>query len=201
MAAICQTSSYFSRGRTAGAGDEDLHQPPGALLPVGVGRDMGDSDQGAQQVEGIDVAANVTVFDGALYQRCMRCLHLAAGTLKQLGRISRKRAQHGSDELLGRNEVNEPEHPRAQRLDRGQSRRELPSRGDELIHFTAIYRLDQGIPGGEVTIECSRPYARLLGHVIQAGIGAIAGECLLGRIQNAFTVPLCIGARFALGGR
>ena len=41
--------SLFDRPR---AGDEDIHQSPGALLPVRVGRHVGDADQSPKQIDG-----------------------------------------------------------------------------------------------------------------------------------------------------
>ncbi len=52
----------------SGTGDQDVHQPLRALLPVGAGGDVRDADQGSQQIQRIQVVADVAALDGSLYQ-------------------------------------------------------------------------------------------------------------------------------------
>ena len=47
------------RGRDPNFGDEDVDETLGALLPAGGGADAGDSGQGAEQVERVDVEPDV----------------------------------------------------------------------------------------------------------------------------------------------
>ena len=68
----------FDWARTS---DEDVHQPPRALLPARAGRYMGDTDQRSKQVEGVEISANVAALDRAFYQRINRSMDQPARTL------------------------------------------------------------------------------------------------------------------------
>ena len=58
--------------------DEDIHQSSGALLPVRTGRHVRDADKCAEQIEWLQVSANVAALDCALHQRINRSLDLTA---------------------------------------------------------------------------------------------------------------------------
>ena len=59
----------FHRPRTC---QENVHQPPGALLPVGAGGDVGHADQGAKQIKRVEIFSNVAALDRPLDQRANR---------------------------------------------------------------------------------------------------------------------------------
>jgi len=48
--------------------DEDVHEPSGALLPVGARRHVGDADQRPEQIEWLQVSTDVAAFDCAFHQ-------------------------------------------------------------------------------------------------------------------------------------
>jgi hypothetical protein len=50
-----------------------------------------------------------------------------------------------------------------------------------------------------VAIQGPRPNTCLFGDVVQAGICARPGERILGDFQNAFAIPLRVGAGLSLG--
>ena len=60
-----QSPSDMARPRT---GNEDIHQPLGALLPVGTRSHVGHSDKCPQQIEWLDIFAYVAALDCALHQ-------------------------------------------------------------------------------------------------------------------------------------
>src|SRR5260221_6547817 len=64
--------------------DENIHQPPGALLPVRAGRHVGDADKRPQQIEWVEIFAYVAVLDGALHQGINCFLDMTARTFIQL---------------------------------------------------------------------------------------------------------------------
>ena len=75
-----QISSLFRWPR---AGDEDIHQSPGALLPVRAGRHIGDPDKSPKEIEGVKVSANLAVLDSALHEGVNRPRDLSSGTFIQ----------------------------------------------------------------------------------------------------------------------
>jgi len=50
-------------------GDEDIDQSPRALLPVRAGRNIGNADQSAKEIDRVKVFTYVAAFDGAFRQR------------------------------------------------------------------------------------------------------------------------------------
>jgi hypothetical protein len=71
LAAFGSRNVTFAQGLFdwARTGNEDVHESPGALLPVRTGRHMGNADQRAEQIERLQISTNVAGLDGALYQR------------------------------------------------------------------------------------------------------------------------------------
>ena len=57
--------ALFDRSR---AGDEDIDQPPGALLPPGAARNMRDTNQRAKQVQGFQIGSYISASDRAFHQ-------------------------------------------------------------------------------------------------------------------------------------
>ncbi len=49
-------------------GDEDVHESPGALLPVRTRSHVGDTDERPEQIEGLQISTNLAALDGALHQ-------------------------------------------------------------------------------------------------------------------------------------
>lgn len=62
-------------------GDQDIDKSSGAWLPVGDGGNFWGRRSGAEQVERVEICADVAAFGGALYQGVNRPLYLGAGTL------------------------------------------------------------------------------------------------------------------------
>jgi hypothetical protein len=156
----------FSWPRTS---DEDIYQSPGALLPVRTGRYVGHADERPKQIEWVEIASYITGLDGVLCQRVNRSLDLTAGTFIQLRGASNQRVQRRSDDLLGRNVVNEQQHPGSQRFQRWHGLSEVECRGRELFHLRPIDRLQKRIARRKVAIQSARSDAGLFGDVVQAG--------------------------------
>jgi hypothetical protein len=57
-------------------GDENIDQPPGALLPVGTGGHVGDADKSPQHVDWVQIPPDVSALDSALYRRTNRFMDL-----------------------------------------------------------------------------------------------------------------------------
>ncbi len=72
--------------------------------------------------------------------------------------------------------------------------------GGELFDFVAVDGFDEGVASWEVAIEGGVADAGPACDVVEAGVGAIAGENLLGYLKDALAVALRVGAGFA-GGR
>ena len=90
---------------------------------------MGDADQRPKQVEGVEISSYIAALDCALYQRIKRSLDLTAGTFIQLRGASNQGIQRRGDDLLGRNVIDEQQHPGSQRFQGGHGRSEVARRG------------------------------------------------------------------------
>src|SRR5271166_7101668 len=103
--------------------------------------------------------------------------------------------------LLCRNEPHISVQPSPQSFDWrsfvGEALRELA----ELIHFTPVYRLEQGLARREVTIERSDADASALRHGFEAGVGTAGAEDVGRRIEKALAIADCVGASLAHGIR
>jgi hypothetical protein len=80
---------------------------------------MGDADERPKQIERVEIASYITALDCALCQRVNRSPDLTAGTFIQLQGASNQRIQRRGDDPLGRNVVDEQQHPGSQRFRRG----------------------------------------------------------------------------------
>jgi len=165
---ICYRT-HLSGPRT---GDEDVHQSPGALLPVRGGRNIGDADKCSKQVEWVEIFTYVAALDCALHQRINCSLDLSARTFIQFRVTSNERIQGRGDNLLGRDVVDEQQHPGSQCFNRRHGLGELLLGCGELFHLSSIDRLEQCIARRKVAVQSSRSNARLFGDVIEAGICA-----------------------------
>jgi len=161
---------------------------------------VGNADQRSKKVEGNKIPPYVAALDRAFHQRVNRSLDQAARALEELRRASDETIQCGGYDLLGRNVVDEQQHPRSQRLSRGHRFGEFALCSGHLFHFASVDRFDQGVPRGKVAIQSSGSYTCLFGDIVQAGVRAETGKRLLRHFQNASAVPLRIRARFSLGG-
>src|SRR5690349_21358038 len=155
--------SSFAEPRT---GDENIHQPSGALLPIGTRRHVGYSDQCPKQIEWLDIFANIAAFDCALHQRLDRSLDLSAGIFIELRSASDESIQCRGDDVLGRDVINEQQHPGSQCVDRSHGLSEVPLCGGKLLYLSAIDRLDQCLAGRKVSIQSSCSHLRLFGDVV-----------------------------------
>ena len=152
----------------ARTGNEDVHESPGALLPVRTGRHMGNADQRAEQIERLQISTNVAGPDGALYQRINRSLDLTAGTFIELRGATDERVQCWGDDLLGRDVVDEEYHPCPQGLNGGKGFGELLLGCGQFFNLSPIDRLDQRIARRKVAIESSRSDLCFFGDVVEA---------------------------------
>src|SRR6266481_2816608 len=105
----------------AGTFDQDVHESPGAFLPVGAGGYVGDANQRSKQVEWLEVFAYVAAFDGSPHKCIDRSPNLNAGRIVQPRRTAADAIQCRCDDLLCGNVVDEKHHPGPQRLDRRQA--------------------------------------------------------------------------------
>src|SRR5580700_9381962 len=85
----------------AGTGDEDVDEPFGALLPVRAGGHVGDADQRPQQVDRIEVLADIAALNRALHQCANRFPDPGVGSLEYFLWIAQQRVECRGDELLG----------------------------------------------------------------------------------------------------
>jgi hypothetical protein len=69
----------------------------------------------------------------------------------------------------------------------------------EAVQRVAVDLLDQRIAGRKMPVERADSDTRRPRDLIQAGRGAGLGEARLGRVQQALTVALRVGARLAGG--
>ena len=185
-------------GRTR-TGDEDIHQSPGALLPIRAGRHVGHADKSPKQIERVEVLADVAAPYRARYQRIDRSLDLCPRAFIQLSRASHICIQGRGDDVLCRNVVDEQQHPGAQRFNWGHRLGKLALGCGQPFYFSAIDRLDQCISRRKVAILGSRSDASLLGDVVQTGICPELGKRFLGYFNNEVAIALCVGAGLALG--
>jgi len=77
---------------------------------------MGNAYERPKRIERVEIASYITALDGALCQRVDRSLDLTAGAFLQLRGASNQRIQRRGDDLLGRNVVDEQQHPGSQRF-------------------------------------------------------------------------------------
>ena len=183
-----------SSGLRPRTGNEDIHQSPGALLPIWAGRHVGHADKSPKQIERVEVLSDVATVDRTLYQRIDRSLDLCPRTFIQLGRTSHICIQCWGDDVLGSDVVYEQQHPGAQRFNRRQRLGELPFGGGQPFYFSAIDRFDQCIASRKVAIQRSRSNASLLGDVVQTGVCPGPGERFLGYCNDAVAIALCVVA-------
>ena len=169
-----------------------------ALLPVRSGRHTRYPDQGAKQVEGLQIFAYVATFDRAFYQRADSSLNLRARTLIQLGGTADNRMQSWANDLFRRNVVDEQQHPGAQCFNGRQACREPILGCGQFFHLAPIDRFNQRIACRKVAIQSSRSHTCLFRNVVQAG--ALAPD----RVNPSFaasrmrhTVALRVGARLS----
>src|SRR4029077_6093855 len=80
--------------------DQDVHESPGAILPVGAGGYVGDANQRAKQVEWLEVFAYVAAVHGSLHKRINRSPNLKAGRIVQPRRTADDAIQRRCDDLL-----------------------------------------------------------------------------------------------------
>jgi hypothetical protein len=119
-------------------GNQDIHQPPCVLLPVGAGRDVGDANDSPKEIHWVKILAYVAALDRALHERANCFMNLWIGPFEHLLGVANKRVQHGSDDLLRFDRVNEQQQPGAQ----GLLRRLVSGVRGELASFREDVQLD-----------------------------------------------------------
>src|ERR1700722_19795428 len=126
------TSRSFQWPRTQ---DQDLHQSARALLPVGAGRDIGNTDKGAKKIDRVKVLAYVAALGRALHECANGLMDRGVGRLEHLLGVADERIQHRGDDLLRFDGVNKQQQPGSQGLHRGQGVRERSLRCGQLFHL------------------------------------------------------------------
>ncbi len=139
----------FDRAR---AGYQDVYQPPGALLTIGTGSHMEDTDHGAKQIGGVKVSSHIAALFRMLHQFIDRSLDQAARTFIEPGRTSDNAVESGRNDVLCRDVVDKQQHPASQGFDRGHRRGELASSRGQLFHFTPVDGFDQRVSRGKMPI-------------------------------------------------
>jgi hypothetical protein len=91
----------------------------------------------------------------------------------------------------------EEQHPSAEGFDRCHGRGESLLGGGKFFDLAAVDGFDEGVPRGEVAVKRAGSDACLAGYVIETGGSSVAGEYILGDLENAPAIPLGIGAGFA----
>ena len=147
------------------------------MLPAGRRRYEKCADEGAEQVAGVDIFAEVAAFDGAFDEGVDGGVDEAAGTFVEPGGAADNAVEGGSDDLLGGEVVDEEEHPGAEGVEGRKSGGEFAFGGGEFFDLGTIDGFDEGVAGGKVTVESAGSDLGLAGDVVEAGIGTVAGEC------------------------
>ena len=184
----------------AGAGDEDVHEPLRAQLPVRAGGDVRDSDQSSEEIEGLDILPHVAASDRTPDQQLdRRADETVGGLVKPFGPAD-ERVQGRRNNLLGRNVIDKQEHPCTQRIDGGHGLRESARRGGQSLHLSLVNGLNEGIARGEVAIEGARADRSLFRNIVETGFSAEMGKGGLRYFQDPFAVAQSIDAGLARGG-
>jgi hypothetical protein len=183
-----------------GAGDEEVDEAAGARLPVGNRFQVGDADEGAEEVEGVHVIAEYAGFDRPFHEGSHGFVDGGVGGLDYFGVASGGRIEGGGDDFLGGDVVDEEEHPGAEGFERREGFGEFLFRSGEFFDLGAIDGFEEVLAGGEVAVESAGADAGLFGDVVEAGAGAEAGEGAVGGGEDAFAVAFGVGAALAGGG-
>src|SRR5246127_1703803 len=120
---VCQ--AYHRLSHCPRTSDEDIHQSPGALLPVRAGRHVSDADEGLQEIDWVEVPTYVAAFDTALYESTNYFMDWRVGSFNHLRVAPDRRIQRRRNNLLRRDVINEQQHPRPQSFQRRHGRCEL----------------------------------------------------------------------------
>jgi hypothetical protein len=155
-----------------------------------------DSDEGADEVVGIGVSAEIAVGDRPLDGADEGSVDERAGAFKQ-AHAAGGGVHCGEDELLFGDVVDEEKHPGAKRFKRGHGDREALFGSGKLFDFVAVDGSNKVIAGWEVAIEGGVADAGPACDVVEARSCAIAAEDFLGYLKDAFTIALRVGAGFA----
>jgi len=184
----------------ARAGDEDVDDTAGGLLPAGFVGGVKDADESADEVVRVGVGAEIPTGDGALGEGGERRADQVSGAPDEARRTAGDRLHCGNDEHFAGDVIDEEHHPSAESIERRHGGGEAWASRGELFDFGAVDSFDEGVAGGEVAVERARADAGLASDLIEAGGRAITGKDLLGKLENALTVALRVNARLA-GGR
>ena len=148
----------FDRPRT---GDEDIDQSPRALLPARAGRNIGNADQSAKEIDRVKVFTYVAAFDGAFRQRAHRFPGLCVRSFEHPLGNSNQGIQRRRDDLLRRDVVHEQQHPGSQGFNRGHGFGKVPLRSGQLFDLRPInrraFRATDLTPGGGSGLSSTRP--------------------------------------------
>src|ERR1700741_4836795 len=87
--------------------DEDIHQSPGALLPVRAGRHVSDADEGLPEIDWVEVPTYVAAFDTALYESTNYFMDWRVGSFNHLRVAPDRCIQRRRNNLLRRDVINE----------------------------------------------------------------------------------------------
>jgi hypothetical protein len=79
---VVNTPSADPRGLFGGTrtGYQNIHEPPGALLPVRAGRRVSDTDKSLKQIDCVEIFAQVATLDAVLHECTNRSMDLSVGS-------------------------------------------------------------------------------------------------------------------------
>ena len=158
---------------------------------------MEDADEGANEVIGLGLGTESAGLDGALDQGEEGVVGEAAGAFDEAHGAAGDAIHGGEDEFLLGDMVNEEEHPGAERGEWRQGGGEALAGGGKFFDVVAVDGFDEGVAGGEVTVERAGADAGLAGDVVEGRFGSLPGEGAPGHLKDALAVALCIGAGLA----
>ncbi len=162
---------------------------------------MEDADEGADEVIGVGIGAEIATRDGAFDGGYEGAVDERAGAFDETHGAACDGVQRGNDEFLDGDVVDEEQHPGAEGIEGRQCGSEALLGGGEFFHFGEVDGFDEGVAGGEVAVEGAGADAGLAGDLVEARGSAVTGKDLLGYRKDEFAVALGIGAGLAGGGR
>ena len=80
--------------------NEDIDEPPRALLPLRAGRYVGDADESANEINWVEILAYVAALDCALHEGANRLKRPSVGNREHFLVIADQRMERRGDELF-----------------------------------------------------------------------------------------------------
>src|SRR5580698_995453 len=144
---------WSAPGRCARAGNEDVNEAAGAWLPAGERSGVKDAHEGADEVVGFGVGAEIAAGDGAPHGGDEGGVNERAGAFDEAHGTARDGVHCGDDKPFFRHVIDEEQHPGTERFEGRQSVGEALFCSGKLLDFVAVDRFDERVAGREVAIE------------------------------------------------